>query len=214
MEDSGAMVFTVAVAGLLAEMGAWWLVARGRNIWRTMPPVLGLMGLAALLIGPPAWSPDVSAGASIVLGVTAGVALYVATREAIIVIGRWEPFRRQSLEMYRKQGGLSLAAALALSIAISVPGEELFWRGLVQGELTAALDGSGAAPVIAWAAFVLANLPSGNLAIAAGAVVGGGAWVALAWWSGGVLAPLACHVVWTGLMIGVPVVHETDRSAP
>ena len=56
------------VAGLLLEMIAWGLVARGRNIWTTMPPVLGLMGLAALLIGPPAWSPDVSAGASLVLG--------------------------------------------------------------------------------------------------------------------------------------------------
>jgi membrane protease YdiL (CAAX protease family) len=201
------------VAGLLAEMVAWGLVARGRNIWTTMPPVLGAMGLTALLLGPPAWSPDVSPSVSLSLGLAAGLALYVATREAFVIIGRWEPFRRQSLEMYRKQGGLSLAAALLLSIAVSVPGEELFWRGLFQGELTQALDGSGWAPVLAWLAFVIANLPSANLAIAAGAVVGGGVWVALAWWSGGILAPLACHVLWTGLMIAVPVVAEPDRSA-
>jgi membrane protease YdiL (CAAX protease family) len=201
------------VAGLLAEMVAWGLVARGRNIWTTMPPVLGAMGLTALLLGPPAWSPDVSPSVSLSLGLAAGLALYVATREAFVIIGRWEPFRRQSLEMYRKQGGLSLAAALLLSIAISVPGEELFWRGLFQGELTQTLDGSGWAPVLAWLAFVIANLPSANLAIAAGAVVGGGVWVALAWWSGGILAPLACHVLWTGLMIAVPVVREPDRSA-
>ena len=203
----------VAVAGLLAEMGAWWLVARGRNIWTTMPPVLGSMGLAALLVGPPAWSPEVSAGASATLGLAAGVALYVATREAFLVIGRWEPFRRQSLEMYRKQGGLSLGVALLLSIAVSVPGEELFWRGLFQGELTEALDGGGLAPVLAWLAFVLANLPSANLAIAAGAAVGGAVWVALAWWSGGVLAPLACHIVWTGLMIAAPVIREPEPRA-
>src|SRR5262245_59698343 len=200
------------VAGLLAEMVAWSLVARGRNIWKTMPPVLGVMGVTALLLGPPAWSPDVSAGASLTLGLAAGLALYVATREAILIMGRWEPFRRHSLEMYRKQGGLSLVAALLLSIAISVPGEELFWRGLFQGELTRALDGSGVAPVLAWLAFVLANLPSAILAIAAGAMVGGGVWVALAWWSGGVLAPLACHVLWTGLMIAVPVVREPEPS--
>jgi membrane protease YdiL (CAAX protease family) len=201
------------VAGLLAEMVAWSLVARGRNIWKTMPPVLGAMGVTALLLGPPAWSPDVSPGVSLTLGLAAGLALYVATRESILIIGRWEPFRRNSLEMYRKQGGLSLVAALLLSIAISVPGEELFWRGLFQGELTKALDGSGWAPVLSWLAFVVANLPSANLAIAAGAVVGGAAWVALAWWSGGILAPLACHVLWTGLMIAVPVVHEPDPSA-
>jgi membrane protease YdiL (CAAX protease family) len=201
------------VAGLLAEMVAWGLVARGRNIWTTMPPVLGAMGLTALLLGPPAWSPDVSATVSLSLGLAAGLALYVATREAFQIIGRWEPFQRQSLEMYRKQGGLSLGVALLLSIAISVPGEELFWRGLFQGELTQALDGSGWAPVLAWLAFVIANLPSANLAIAAGAVVGGGVWVALAWWSGGILAPLACHVLWTGLMIAVPVVRESEPSA-
>ncbi len=201
------------VAGLLAETVAWGLVARGRDIWRTMPPVLGVMGLTALLLGPPAWSADVSAIVSLSLGLAAGLALYVATRESILVIGRWEPFRRHSLEMYRKQGGLSLAAALLLSIAISVPGEELFWRGLFQRELTQALDGSGWAPVLAWVAFVLANLPSANLAIAAGAVVGGAVWVALAWWSGGILAPLACHVLWTGLMVAVPVVREEEPSA-
>ena len=201
------------VAGLLAEMVAWGLVARGRNIWTTMPPVLGAMGVAALLLGPPAWSPKVSPGVSLALGLAAGMALYVATREAIVIIGRWEPFRRHSLEMYRKQGGLTLVAALLLSIAISVPGEELFWRGLFQGELTKALDGSGWAPVLAWLAFVLANLPSANLAIAAGAVVGGAVWVALAWWSGGILAPLACHVLWTGLMVGVPVIREAEPSA-
>jgi membrane protease YdiL (CAAX protease family) len=201
------------VAGLLAEMVAWGLVARGRDIWKTMPPVLGAMGVTALLLGPPAWSPDVSAIVSLSLGLAAGLALYVATREAFVIIGRWEPFRRQSLDMYRKQGGLSLTAALLLSIAISVPGEELFWRGLFQGELTEALDGSGWAPVLAWLAFVLANLPSANLAIAAGAVVGGAVWVALAWWSGGILAPLACHVLWTGMMIAVPVVREAEASA-
>jgi membrane protease YdiL (CAAX protease family) len=202
----------VMIAGLLAEMLGWGLVARGRDIWTTMPPVLGVMGIAAVILGPPAWSPDVSAGTSLTLGLAAGVALYVATREAILIIGRWEPFRRHSLEMYRKQGGLSITAALLLSVAISVPGEELFWRGLFQGELTEALDGSGLAPVLAWLAFVLANLPSGNLAIAAGAVVGGAVWVALAWWSGGILAPLACHVLWTALMIAVPVVREPEPT--
>jgi membrane protease YdiL (CAAX protease family) len=110
--------------------------------------------------------------------------------------------------MYRKQGGLSLGAALLLSIALSVPGEELFWRGFFQGRLASALDDRAAiAATLAWLAFVLANLPSANLAIAAGAVVGGAVWVALAWWTGGVLASLACHIVWTGMMIAFPVLR-------
>jgi membrane protease YdiL (CAAX protease family) len=199
----------VMVAGLIAEIVAWSLVARGRNVWTTMTPTLATMGLVALIVGPIAWSPDVAAGVSVVVGLALGVALYVATRIAIAVIGRWETFRRHSLEMYRKQGGLSLGVALALSIALSVPGEELFWRGLFQGQLVSAFDGRSAlAAVVALLAFVVANLASRNLAIAAGAVVGGAVWVALAWWTGGVLAPLACHIVWTGMMIAFPVVRE------
>lgn len=202
------------VAGLIAEVVAWSLVARGRDVWTTMTPTLATMGVVALIVGPIAWSPDVAAGISILVGLVLGGALYVATRIAITVIGRWETFRRHSLEMYRKQGGLSLGLALALSIALSVPGEELFWRGLFQGGLVSAFDGRTAlAAVIAWSAFVVANLASRNLAIAAGAIVGGAVWVALAWWTGGVLAPLACHVVWTGLMIAFPVVREPSMPA-
>jgi membrane protease YdiL (CAAX protease family) len=204
----------VMVAGLVAEIVAWSLVARGRNVWTTMTPTLATMGLVALIVGPIAWSPEVAAGVSVVVGLVLGVALYVATRVAIVVIGRWKTFRQHSLEMYRKQGGLSLGVALALSIALSVPGEELFWRGLFQGQLVSALDGRTAlAAAIAWLAFVVANLASRNLAIAAGAIVGGAAWVALAWWTGGVLAPLACHILWTGMMIAVPVVREPAVEA-
>jgi membrane protease YdiL (CAAX protease family) len=204
----------VMVTGLVAEIVAWSLVARGRNVWTTMTPTLATMGLVALIVGPIAWSPEVAAGVSVVVGLVLGVALYVATRVAIVVIGRWKTFRQHSLEMYRKQGGLSLGVALALSIALSVPGEELFWRGLFQGQLVSALDGRTAlAAAIAWLAFVVANLASRNLAIAAGAIVGGAAWVALAWWTGGVLAPLACHILWTGMMIAVPVVREPAVEA-
>jgi membrane protease YdiL (CAAX protease family) len=47
-------------------------------------------------------------------------------------------------------------------------------------------------------------VPSRSLPIVAGALVGGALWGALAWWSGGVLAPLASHILWTGLMLARP----------
>jgi membrane protease YdiL (CAAX protease family) len=103
--------------------------------------------------------------------------------------------------------------ALALSIAVSVPGEELFWREFVQLELVEALDGATLfAAALAWVAFVVANLFSRNLAIAAGAVVGGAVWCGLCWWTGGVAASLACHVVWTALMLAFPVVRATSEA--
>jgi hypothetical protein len=40
-----------------------------------------------------------------------------------------------------------------------------------------------------------------SLPLLAGAIVGGALWTGLAVWSGGVLAPFASHLVWTGLML-------------
>jgi membrane protease YdiL (CAAX protease family) len=94
-----------------------------------------------------------------------------------------------------------------------VPGEELFWRGLFQPELAEALDAPALAALVAWAAYVAANLPSRNLAIVAGAVVGGAVWSGLGWWSGGPLAPLVSHVAWTALMISYPVVRPSEVRA-
>lgn len=193
------------LAGLLAEVVAWSLVARGRNVWTTMTPVLATMGAVALLVGPVAWSPDVSPSVSVVVGLAIGGALFVGTRVFMVVILRWKTFERHSVEMYRRQGSLSLGIALFLAVALSVPGEELFWRGLFQGQLESALpEQTVLAAALAWVGFVLANSASRNLSIVAGAVVGGAVWVALAWWTGGVLASLACHIVWTGLMLAFP----------
>ena len=54
------------VLGFVAEVIAWSLVARGRNVWTTMTPVLATMGVVALVVGPIAWSPDVAPGVSLV----------------------------------------------------------------------------------------------------------------------------------------------------
>ncbi len=61
-----------------------------------------------------------------------------------------------------------------------------------------------AAAMAAWVGYVVANMPSRSLPIVAGAVVGGALWTGLAWWSGGVLASLASHILWTGLMLACP----------
>src|SRR5439155_510402 len=54
--------------------------------------------------------------------------------------------------------------------------------------------------------------PGGSVALGLG---GGGAWGLLALWTGGVLASLLCHAVWTGLMVGLPPPGATQerRSA-
>jgi membrane protease YdiL (CAAX protease family) len=195
---------TVVVLGIVAEAAAWAVVSwRNRSVWRTLPPVLGAMAVAALLVTPER-EPDVGRVTAFSVGAVSGLGLFVATRVFVAVASRWEPFRRHTRESYTLAAGTSLPAVLALSVLVSVPGEELFWRGLAAPVLGGTFLGVAGGAAVAWVAYVLANAPSRSLAILAGAVVGGALWAWLGWWSGGVLAPLASHILWTGPMLAFP----------
>jgi membrane protease YdiL (CAAX protease family) len=202
------MTLVVVAVGALAQLIAWWFVAaRGSSVWMTTAPVLAIAGAVAIAVDPPLSGLEPVALAAIA-GVAAGVALYVGTRAFVaIVVGRWTAFARHAAAIYR--GGDQYAPATVFAAAaIAAAGEEVFWRGLAQGELGSRLGAAAAGAVAAWIAYVVANAPSRNLAILAGAVVGGAAWGALAWWSGGVIASVASHTVWTTLMIAFPVVDR------
>lgn len=192
------------VLGALAEAAGWRLVSTGRaKVWRLMPAILLAMGVAAVLVRRPVAATRIGDGVALVVGLASGLVLYVATRLFVAIAARWEPFRRGVVDKYREAALVSLRGSLVLSLLIMVPAEELFWRGLFQGHL----DGSLAAVtagIWTWLAYVGANLPSGSQPIIAGAVVGGAVWTGLAVWSGGVLASLVSHMLWTGLMLALP----------
>ena len=192
------------VLGALAEATGWRLVATRRAVvWRLMPPILLAMGVAAALARRPVAATDVDDGTAFGVGVASGLALYAATRAFVAVATRWEPFRRQVVDKYEEAAAVSLARSLGLSLLILVPGEELFWRGLFQARLGQAMAGA-AAGVWTWLAYVGVNSVSASLPIAAGALVGGALWAGLAVWSGGMLASLVSHMLWTGLMLALP----------
>ena len=198
------MLFLVGFVGAAAEAIAWWLIAaRHRDLWRLMPPVLVAMAVAAWIVHPPRLAVDVGVGEALAVGIGAGLLLYVATRLFVTVAIRWEPFARATRAIYGEAGPIPLALAVGLSVLVMVPAEEVFWRGFVQAELGAAWEPAWAA-VITWALFVAVNVPSRSLPIVLGAAVGGAVWAALGWWSGGMLASLASHILWTGSMLGLP----------
>ena len=138
--------------GLAAEASAWGLVAFGRrNVWGVMTPVLVALGLAAILAGPPTWSPRIEPGTAVAVGVAVGVVLYLATRLFVFTVRGWGSFQRQSSGMYLRRGALSLPTILVLSVVLMVPGEELFWRGLFQVKLASSLGGRTAlAALLTW----------------------------------------------------------------
>jgi len=197
-------VVALAVVGPVAVAGAWLVVRAGRaTVWTAMGLTLGVLGVLSLLSGEPMAFGDRGPWFDVAAGVLAGVALYVATAAFLAVAGRWPLLSRHAAELYGRRRDVSLARALGISVVITAPGEELLWRGVVLGAL-GSVFAPWTAAVLGWSAYVAANAVSGSVPIVLGAVVGGAAWTGLAVWTGGVVAGIGCHVVWTGLMIARP----------
>ena len=196
----------LAIIGPVAHAASWWVIRTGRrSIWSASGVTMAVLGILALVIGPIRASERFGLPAAVGIGIASGMALYGGTVAFLAATTRTVPaLARQTSSLYRERGERSLVAALAIPLLLSAPGEELLWRGTVLGVVEAWLGSPGAASFVSWAGFVAVNLVSGSLPIVLGAVVGGAAWTALAWWTGGVAASIACHVVWTGLMIAVP----------
>jgi len=204
------MTWFVAL-GLVVTMLAWRLVTvRGRDVWRTIPPLLGVLGVLSLLL----WSrvPSPTPGAAnlpgrvgvLAIGAASGIALYLGTLVFVSIAQHVPAFARQTALAYRRAATADPRRELVLSLLLAVPGEELFWRGIAYRAGVETLTAASGAAVVTCLLYVVANVPSRSLPIIAGALVGGALWGALAWWTGGVLAPLASHILWTGLMLARP----------
>jgi len=199
------------VLGLVVTMLAWRLVTvRGRDVWITIPPLLGVLGVASVLL----WStvPAPVPGAAnvpgmlgvLAIGAVSGIALYLGTLVFVGIAEHVPAFARQTAVAYRRAGTADPRRELLLSLLLAVPGEELFWRGIAYRVGADTLTTAAVAAAVVCLLYVVANVPSRSLPIIAGALVGGAVWGALAWWTGGVLAPLASHILWTGLMLARP----------
>ena len=197
------MQLAVIAAGFVLEVVAWRAVAAGRaSLWRLIVVVFAVEGVVAAIVLPPIASGHETVAVALAAGAASGLALWAGTLAFVAVAVRWQPFRTDVAERYARAAEVSLPAAIALSILVAVPGEELFWRNLVQRRFGVSSEMVGAA--VAWLGYVAVNAASGSLPFIAGAVVGGAVWGGLAWWSGGIAASVASHGVWTALMLARP----------
>jgi membrane protease YdiL (CAAX protease family) len=198
------MRVVVIVVGAFAQVVAWRLVANVRvPFWPVVTTTFAVLGLVSLVVGDASCCRETTSATASAVGVASGLLLFGATRVVVDLATRHEVIRRSVVAVYRREEEVSPLAVTALTLAIVVPGEELFWRGLVLTELSAATSVAAGA-VLAWGAWVVVDAAWGSIPLLAGAVVGGALWTALAAWTGGVVAPIASHLVWTGLMIAWP----------
>jgi membrane protease YdiL (CAAX protease family) len=205
------MTEAVVLVGILGQVVVWRLVVRGRlPFWPGTATTFAVLGVASLLAADLRCCREMEVAAASALGAASGLVFFVATRAVVEVASRHPSIERTVADVYRRSREVSFAATLVLTLAIAVPGEELFWRGLVLPELQDATSSTTGA-LLTWAAAVGVNAAWASAPLLAGAVVGGALWTGLAAWTGGVLAPLASHLVWTGLMLAWPPVSDRAK---
>jgi membrane protease YdiL (CAAX protease family) len=200
----------VVVAGIVGQAVAWSLVRRGRlRFWPATAVTFAAVGIASLVVGDIACCGDVASGTAIAVGVASGALLFAATRVVVGLATRRPRLRDTVTGIYGRSTETSRAAELVISLLIAVPGEELFWRGLVLPELTD-VTSVGIGALLTWVAAIGVIAEWASLPLLAGAIVGGALWTGLAMWSDGVMAPVASHLVWTGLMLMWPPAAARD----
>jgi membrane protease YdiL (CAAX protease family) len=195
------MPLAVLVAGMVAQVIVWRSIAdRKLPFWPATTATFALLGLASLFVGDPACCGETTLAAASAVGAASGLVLFGATRVAVDLATSHDVLRRAVEEVYRREEETDTVTAYVLTLAVVVPGEELFWRGLVLPELSD-ITSTVIGALLTWVAWVAVDAAWGSIPLLAGAVVGGALWTAVAVWSGGVAAPIASHLVWTGLMI-------------
>lgn len=191
------MTAAVIAAGVLVQAAVWWSIATRRTrFWPAASATFAILGIAAVLVRAPG-STDLT---SILVGAGSGAALYGATRVVVAsLLERIPPFASSVSDVYGRSQEVPGTAVWVLTLAIAIPGEELFWRGLVLPEvqdITSVAVGAG----LAWLGYVAANAVFRNLSILAAAIVGGALWTVLGSVSD-VGAAVTSHLVWTSLML-------------
>jgi uncharacterized protein len=205
------MPWAVIVIGVAVQVVVWRLVARDRlPFWPAVTTTFAVLGIGSLLAGDPSCCRETTPATASAVGLSSGLLLFGATRVVVDFATRHDVIRRSVTAVYRREDEMGTIAVSVLTLAIVVPGEELFWRGVVLPELNAATSVALGA-VLAWAAWVAVDATWGSIPLLAGAVVGGALWTGLATWSGGVVAPVASHLVWTALMLVWPPRAARDK---
>ncbi len=182
------------VVTLATAVVGWWVLFRVERpgMWPRTWMVASTLGVEAVIVlaldhrldsvlGP-------HAARQVLAGVAVGAAWLVANHVGHDLIGRLLPsFLRQVSELYRLQVGDRPSTVVGPIIAMGVA-EELVFRGVIQGWVGL---------VGAVAAYTAVQLVTGNLALTIAGAACGVVWGTLAWWQGGLVAPIVAHLIWT-----------------
>lgn len=150
-----------------------------REFWIAMSSgVLVLAAFAALIRGPDLYREQDEA-VDVAIGVGAFALLYIAFWVGDRVLRALLPFTAAQIgSVYGLGEQLPLVTIAFLLAFVIAPGEELYWRGLLQWAVTERW-GAGPGFLAGWLLYTATHLVSGNLAVVLAAFVAGFAWSAI-----------------------------------
>ncbi|MDP9119223.1 MAG: hypothetical protein M3M93_02970 [Actinomycetota bacterium] len=126
------MTEAAIAVGVAVQVVVWRLVARDRlPFWPATATTFAMIGITSLLAGDPSCCRESEVAVAFGVGVVSGLILYGATRVVVDVAAQHPSVRGAVASVYRRSMETTVFTTLALTLVIAVPGEELFWRGLV-----------------------------------------------------------------------------------
>ena len=208
------MAVALALGSVVPVGAAWRLVfrCRGRGYWTAMTvaaAVLGGFALACRGVGPWAWR---LGPGPVLLAVGTACALYALFYVGDRLLIAWMPAVPASgASVYALADGVSPLILTGALLLIIGPGEELYWRGLVQWELARLMPAWGAV-VGASILYAGVHLVTRNPALVLAALLGGLYWGGLYALTGALPAVAISHALWDCLtLLWLPLPVGTPR---
>lgn len=185
------------VLGVILAAAAWgaMFVLRKDGFWTRAAVASAAIGIYAIAVEPTTighlfdrrhWAGDLGVGlvsGAVLYGVfwVGEQALVIVLPKLAVEVGQLYDVRGQTKRWF-----------MPLVLAIAAPGEELFFRGLLQHQ---------AGVAIALAVYGAVHLWERKLILVLAALIGGVWWGALLAWTGGLIAPIVSHLLWCMVII-------------
>jgi membrane protease YdiL (CAAX protease family) len=172
------------------------LSATALGMWTALGAAAVALGLAIFLLDRRASIAHLRPSPGLaLLGVATAALMATATyllHPALVEL--WPPIATDTAKLYAAFRAPSPAVAAAVLLPVVV-GEELVWRGVVQGAL-ARRYGRWAGVALAASAYALVQAPIGSAVLVAAALACGLVWGALRAVTGSLVPTLVAHLLW------------------
>jgi membrane protease YdiL (CAAX protease family) len=132
----------------------------------------------------------------ILLGLTSAIALYALFWAGNFLSRQWFDFAGSGIEgVYNFKGDASFYRIMLFMVLIIGPGEEIFWRGVLQRWFADRLGGMKGY-LLATLFYTAVHVFSGNIMLIVAAFVAGAFWGWMYWRYKSLLANVVSHTVW------------------